>query len=266
MKKPIFNIIIFFTIIQIFMGCEEVTLSNPQTTDANKSTLIDTSDTPNIEDQPLINTQNSNKTLDDIVKIINTMDTTSNNEAQKTDILNWIEKVAIEVNELTNKNYISLIQENLDKELFYLGKNIYSTKQTLHIYDDGNPGYIGSPPWKETNIVIINKDANINGIDDSIILCTGDLNVSSSHNSIIVAKGTLNIGMDGVSENNKIIDGSIIYNKGLIEIAHSYDSSFLFAKHVQSSHIYGSDCINTGTTNSSHGQCNEITSTNLTEN
>jgi hypothetical protein len=278
MFKSFFKTIPLFIPI-IFSACGEITYDDLNTTTANTNNNETLTTSQSNEDitygnSEIDNAQQANETISgteansqklaDIIEIVETMETTTSNETQKTEILTWIKSIALEVNELTNKNYLRHIDNTINKNLVYLSENIYSTNESLYIHDDGNPTFIGLAQ-EDNNLVIINKSAEIANVENTIVLCTGDLNISHSHNNIIIAKGELYVGGDGVSEYNTTIDGSIIYSKNLKEIAHSYDSIFLFANQVQSAFIYGSDCINTGSTSSSHGQCNEITTTNLIE-
>jgi len=259
----------------LFIGCGEITTSD--TKDNNSQINNNTPQQDNIEEpessttatngqgtRPAISS-NSTSQLKDIIKTIQSMKTSHSNKTQYSKIIDWTETIVDEVNELTAKNFKKLISNYRKRELTYLGHDIFSTDKTLHIYENEQPTFIGLNPSKGGDVVIINKDSEIANVQDSIIICTGDLNISHSHNNIIIVNGKLTIGADGVNSKKKTDEGSIIYNKGEVSVSHSYGSVFLFEKHIETSFIYDGDCINTGTTNSSHGQCNEIKTVKLTE-
>ena len=259
----------------LLTGCGELTTSD--TKDNNSQINSDTPQSNDIEEQessttatngqgtrPIISS-NSKVQLKDIIKTIRSMKTSGLNKTQYSKIMDWTEIIVAEVNELTAKNFKTLILNYKKRELIYLGHDIFSTDKTLHIYENEQPTFIGMNPSKGGDVVIINKNSEIANVQDSIIICTGDLNISHSHNNIIIVNGKLTISADGVNSKKKTDKGSIIYNKGEVAVSHSYGSVFLFEKHIETSFIYDGDCINIGTTNSSHGQCNEIKTTKLIE-
>jgi len=257
----------------LFVGCGEITTSDTE----ENSPHINTTQPNNIEEEQESSTTNTQGTrptrvstsstlqLKDIVQTIQNMKTSGSNETQYSKILNWTETVVNEVNELTAKDFRTVVSNYKKRELIYLGHNIFSTDKTLHIYENEQPTFIGLNPSKGGDVVIINKNSEIANVQDSIVICTGDLNISHSHNNIIIVNGKLTISADGVNNTNTTDEGSIIYNKGEIAVSHAYGSVFLFEKHVETSFIVDGDCINTGTTKSSHGQCNEIKTTKLIE-
>ena len=217
----------------------------------------------NVEDA----TETSSQTiaLKSIMDTIKTMNTSSSNEEQYSKIMNWLEGITNEVNKLTTKDFSTIVTNFKNKELFYLSDNIYSTDEALYIYDNGHAEFIGLDSVKGGSFVLLDKNSEIANVQNSIIVCSGDLNISHSHNNIIIVNGKLDISMDGVNENQNTDEGSIIYNKGDVKVSHSYGSVFLFENHVETSFIYDGNCINTGTTNSSTGQCTEIRTDTLTE-
>jgi len=249
------NTLIFLAI--LFIGCGELSTSETK----NNSSHINNSQ----DIEPTMVSINSALRLKDITKIIQKMKRSGSNKTQYAKIIDWTETIVDEVNELTTKDFKSLISNYKKRELIYLGHDIFSTDKTLHIYDNAQPTFIGLNLSKGGAVVILDKNSEIANVQDSIIICTGDLKISHSHNNIIIVTGKLTISADGVNNKDKTDEGSIIYNKGKVTVSHSYGSVFLFEKHVETSFIYDGDCINSGTTNSSHGQCNEIKTTKLEE-
>ena len=211
----------------------------------------------NVEDA----TETSSQTiaLKSIMDTIKTMNTSSSNEEQYSKIMNWLEGITNEVNELTAKDFRTLVINLKNSELFYLSDNIYSTNENLHIYDEGKATFIGLGA-EGSHFVLLDKSSEIANVQNSIIVCSGDLNISHSSNNIIIVNGKLDIAHDG-----SVGTGSIIYNKGNVVVSHSTGSVFLFENHVETSFIDDGTCINTGTTNSSNGQCTEIKTETLTE-
>ena len=277
MKNLSKQILLFLAII-LFTSCGELTTSNSPNNQTDNSQTPDNTQEPEMINPSENTTDNSQGTrptlinnsnsvvLQNIVETIQNLSTSGSNSTQYGAIMNWVENIANETNELTAKDFRTIVSSYTNRELSYIGENIFSTDSSLTINNSGDITAIGLNRDTGGGVVFINKDSDIAFVQDSIVISTGDLNISHSTNSIIIANGNLNISNDGVNQDSNTDDGSIIYNKQDVNVSHSYGSVFLFEHHVETSFIYDGDCINTGTTNSSHGQCNEISTTRLTEN
>jgi len=246
---------LFFITLIFLSACGEVTVGEKKQLNRPQATNV----------EGVSETIKQTLVLKNIMNSIQTMDTNSSNKEQYSEIIKWLENITNEVNELTAKDFRTLVENFKNSELFYLSDNIYSTDNTLQIYEGGKATFIGLNPSKGGSFVLLNKSSDIANVQNSIIVCSGDLNISHSHNNIIIVNGKLDIGMDGVTEDQNTDEGSIIYNKGDVNVSHSYGSVFLFENHIETSFIYDGSCINTGITNSSNGQCTEIKTETLTE-
>lgn len=247
MYKSFLKSIFFSLFLVLFVGCGEVVLSDPN----NPTTTTNTTNNTNIPqaEEVIINTQPSNQTLEDIVKIINTMSANSNNEKQKTDILNWIDKVALEVSELTAKDLTSLVASYRNLPLYAINDNLFSTDKSLRTL-----GYMNK------SLTIIKGSCTYTFIENSIVLCTENFEVTGLKNDIVIANGSIKLTDSGGDPDDP--KGSILYTKKSLKSTSLNKSVILFAKPITFTRIQDTDCINT-TLDDSSQTCNEIRSSNL---
>lgn len=258
MLNPLIKFIILFITLFSLIGCGEVVVSDPSkpSPSENPTNTADQVITEQAE-EVLINDQDKNIVLSDIVNIINTMETTSNNAKQLADIINWLENLTNQVNELTNKDFRTLITNTKNLQLFAINNKVFSTDKALSISDDGHIGFINN------SLVIVKGDCNSTYIKDSIVLCTENLKVTNLTNDIIISNGTITLTSSGVTSDN---EGALLYNKKNLQSTALNNSVVLFSSPIKFTSIVNTDCINTGASNGTTGICNQLTTDNLTEN
>jgi hypothetical protein len=270
LQKPMLLISIFF-----FIGCGEITYDEQNTTnptiksdnlptsqnnDDNQTVTESEVDSAQQANETISGTETTNQKLDDIIEVINTMDSNSTNEVQKVAIFNWLEVITSEVNELTTKDFTQLVNTYKDLPLFPINEKVFSTSENFgnYISDNGHIGLISD------TFVILKGDCNSTHVENSIILCTENAEITSLNNDIIIANGTINLTGTITTAENPL--GALIYNKKSLESTSLDNSVILFSNPIKYTSIENSDCINTGEVSGSSGTCNEITTNNLTEN
>jgi len=200
--------------------------------------------------------------LDDVISLMNTMQTHSSNEAQKTAILNWVEKVATEVNELTNKDFISLVNLYKSLPLYPINDQVFSTNKELSISDNGNIITI------RDSFTLVKGDCNTVGIENSVIICTENFYVTNVLNSFVAVKGTSDIMSSGRDNDNLEANplGILHYGHKAVEGSFITRSIFIGSDPVVLTQVEDTTCINTQNVSTSSGICTDITSSNLSEN
>ncbi len=192
-----------------------------------------------------------NKMLE-VVSKIDSAKSSSNNKNEFQSILQWLETITDEVHQITGKDYRTLVKQQQEKTLNYIGHNVYTTNlEDINVKRSGKIGHLNQA------FLLIVGDCDISFISNSIVFCTGNIKISHSDSNILIANGYIDISHDGGGPRNS---GSIIYTREDVEIGHASNSVFLYTNYIDVSHMHGSDCINTKDSVTSHGVCRHFKS------
>jgi len=246
-----FKQLLLSTTALLLIGCGEVTTSSDKTPNTTHPTTTQAED----EQATITSSQSTTITLKDIVATVNTLSPTESNKYQTQQIKNWLTKITQEVNDLTNKDYTTLINQYQDKKLFTINDKLFSTDQNLTMGSDGHITLI------KDSFTIVKGSCDTVAIMNSIVVCTEDAHASKSENSIIISNGDVKLSAVGIDGGK----GSLVYSKSNVQSTFTKNSVFLFSNSVKTSLIENSDCINTKTATSETGLCNEISTSRLIE-
>lgn len=235
------------------VGCGEVIVSGGDESD----TLARATESVNNTQDNEVTTIDSEKTvmLDDILKVIEKINKNSNNQSEVNDIIAWLENVAINVKEITTRDFTGISTNYKNSQLYALNNNMFSTSKTQKIQSDQTVTSL------DESFFLVKGECDIVTAKNSIIFCTEGIELSHSSNNIIISNGKINISHDG-----SFGTGSIIYNKGSVIASHSDKTVFLFSNKIDSFIHDDVYCINTGYIDTAGEVCNKTISTKLKEN